>query len=878
MNETIGNVRVSLWQRGLLVGLIAGFVILGLLRLNECDLFNPDSPRYVLYSQSIVETGDYRAIDLPGAPIYSWRPPGLSLLLAPIMAWRPYDVVAAKMVVLLTGALLLLVVFRLTLMHSQFWPAFLVTAVVASNPSFFVLSTEVLTEVPYTLCVLTVLLILSQSTMIPVKIPAKDAADQREGQDWARLLTTGFAIGALAFTPWLRTAGVSLVIAVAVWSLFVRGRRRWLLGVGAAFAGLGLLALRNQQASGENYVGSLFTRMKSQGLLAVGQSGLETIGQYLWTIPAVLLPGLTADRAWYAPVSTEAMPIVALPYALAACAAGALISLGMLGMCHRRASGGTLSLLYLLIYAACLVVWPWRHERFVWPVVPVLLSYLPSGVSVVSSALGSCAPTLTVSATSMLLVLSGWQFYGCESLVEVNREFIRDPDAFYAKRIPGFYFSDWRRAGTWLNANSLPSDRVLTWHASVASTSHRFQKRVQFETLSPEQLRKQIEAFGARYLVVPAAQFGDGFGWQMVTGDTAISLKEVYRERDVAILEILPNRTGSVSKAAYPEWLNHQIALAQQACANEPTRIDLAIRYASLLREAGANQDAILQFRKLVDQGVVTTRVCGELGWLLLENRDYADAAKYLDIARLLPNAEAVSSVLIEGARKAREQLNKSSRIDDSKQLAQQLNRIKMLIGSEKYADAEAELAKISEKMSGRADVVFVRGRLHHRLGEQEQAAECYEQAIKLGLSEATPWLRLIRFDQAVLANSRSSVMVGDERFEVDPAIAATHLRLAEMLSERGWAGRSLAVLENASERFPGDFQIKKMLADQYRSFSRPDLAVPLYQAVLQSSPDDESVKQGLEIARSHLREPVMTLSSRGSRPSNESRVDLSAR
>ena len=874
VNETIGNVRVSLWQRGLLFGLIAGFVILGMLRLNECDLFNPDSPRYVLYSQSIVETGDYRAIDLPGAPIYSWRPPGLSLLLAPIMAWRPYDIVAAKMVVLLTGALLLLVVFRLTLMNSRFWPAFIVTAVVASNPSFFVLSTEVLTEVPYTLCVLIVLLILSQSTMST----AADSADQRARQYWIRLLTTGFAIGALAFTPWLRTAGVSLVIAVGVWSVFVRSRWRWLLGVGAAVAGLGILALRNQQASGENYVGSLFTRMKSQGLWAVGQSGLETIGHYLWTIPTVLLPGLTTDRAWYSPVTVEAMPIVALPIALAACLAAAIISLGMLGMCHRRANGGTLALLYLLIYAACLVVWPWRHERFVWPVVPVLLSYLPTGVSVVSSALGSCAPAITVSATSMLLVLSGWQFYGCESLVKVNREFVRDPDAFYAKRIPGFYFSDWRQAGRWLSANSMPSDRVLTWHAAVASTSHRFQKRVQFETLTPEKMRSQIEAFGARYLVVPAAQFGDGFGWQMLTGDTSISLKEVYRERDVAILEVLPNRTGSVSKDAYPEWLDQQIALSRQACANEPTRVDLAIRYASLLREAGADREAIQQFRKLVDQGVLTARVCGELGWLLLENREYADAAKYLDIARLLPNAEAVSSVLIEGARHAREQMKKSPKIDDSKRLAQQLSRIKMLIGSEKYADAAAKLGMVNETLSGGAETQFVRGRLHHRLGEHDLAADCYEQAIKLGLSDAIPWLRLIRFDQVVQTNLRALIIVGNERVEVDPAVATTHLRLAEMLQERGWAGRALAVLENALERFPADMQIKKMLADHYRSFARPDLAVPLYQVVLESSPDDESVKQGLEIARSHLREPVMTLSSRGQRPVTETRVDLSAR
>lgn len=872
--ETIGNVRVSFWQRGLLLGLIAGFVILGLLRLNECDLFNPDSPRYVLYSQSIVETGDYRAIDLPGAPLYSWRPPGLSLLLAPIMALRPYDVIAAKIVVLLTGALLLLVVFRLTLMHSQFWPAFLGTAVVATNPSFFVLSTEVLTEVPYTLCVLTVLLILSQST-----ISAKpDSAAQHEQHQWMKLLTTGFAIGALAFTPWLRTAGVSLVLAVAIWSLFARTRWRWLLGVGAAVAGLALLAFRNQQASGENYVGSLFTRMKSQGVWSVAQSGLETIGHYLWTIPAVLLPGLTTDRAWYAPVTVEAMPIAAMPFAFAACAAAGMISLAMLGMCQRRANGGTLALLYLAIYGACLVVWPWRHERFVWPLIPVLLSYVPSGVSVVSSAVSGFAPVITISATSLLVLLSGWQFYGCQNLVNANREFVNNPDAFYAKRIPGFYFSDWRRAGEWLNAHSSPSDRVLTWNAAVASTSHRFQKRVQFETLTPDKLRSQIEAFGARFLVVPAAQFGDGFGWQMLNADTSIILEQVYCERDVVILEVLPNRSGAISKTAYPEWLDKQLMATQKACADHPSRIDLAIRHASLLRESGHDREAIHEFRKLVDRGVKTARVCGELGWLLLESRDYAEAAKYLDIARLLPNAEAIGNTLLDGAKQARTQMNKSPKWDDAKLVADRLNRVKMLIGSEKYAAAEAELAHLAEKYSANPDVLFVRGRFHHRVGEQQQAAECYEKAIQLGVRDAIPWLRLIRFDQAVQAGVKHTVKVGDDRIVIDSGTADTHFELAEMLTERGWPGRALATLESAAEKFPGDIRIKKKLADLYRSFAKPDLAVPIYEAVLRSAPDDELVKQGLEIALSHLREPVMSLTSHSPHRPPSSGVDLSAR
>ena len=112
-DATTDTLRVSILQHACAATLILGFMAAGSLRLNDCDLMNPDSPRYVLYAQSLVNIGEYRAIDLPGAPYYTWRPPGLPVLLAPVLWFRPYDVIAAKWVVLLTGALLLLLVHAL---------------------------------------------------------------------------------------------------------------------------------------------------------------------------------------------------------------------------------------------------------------------------------------------------------------------------------------------------------------------------------------------------------------------------------------------------------------------------------------------------------------------------------------------------------------------------------------------------------------------------------------------------------------------------------------------------------------------------------------------------------------------------------------------
>ncbi|WP_010582292.1 tetratricopeptide repeat protein [Schlesneria paludicola] len=850
--ETISNNRVSIWQRAVLLGLIAVFVTMGISRLNDCDLFNPDSPRYLIYSQALVDLGDYRATDLPGAPLYSWRPPGLSLLLAPAMALRPYDVIAAKLVILVTGAALLWVVFELAMLHCQFVTALFVTAAIATSPSFLVLSTEVLTEVPYTLGVLLVLLLLSRSTIQRTIAPS-------DNMRFSRGLTIGLSIVALAFTPWLRTAGVSLVAAVAIWSILSRSRWHWLSTVAVAGAGMGLLAWRNKQAGGENYVGSLLTRLREQGVSATITSGIETIGHYLTTLPGLLLPGFSNERPWYAPLTLDASPTLGLTYAVTAGAAALLLLVAVLGMTQRRANGGSLAFLYIAIYGVCLIVWPWRHERFLWPLIPVLMIYFPAGISVLTSKWPLLTTTLPRCGVVAILALSGWQCVGCEQLVRVNLAFVKAPHEFHLERAPGFYFSNWRRAGLWLNAHTPPTARVLTWHAAVAGTAHRFQKRVQFETLSVEKLRQQIEAFSARYLVVPAGQFGDGFCWQVLEADPTLRFKVVYQEDDVAILEVSPNRTGEVIKSTFPIWLEHQLESSKEACDRNPTRTDLAIRHASLLREAGANDKAIEAFLALKERGIKTARVYSELGWLLFEKQEYAMAAELLDAARILPNAEAIASILAGGAARARERLQQGVNDMSESTLTSRLNRVKSLMSQLKYAQAEKELDEIVAGSAENPEVLFVRGRLHHRLGEETLASDCYERCLQLGNRDAIPWLRLIRFGQALSGQVSTSIVVGGHRDEVNPAKPEDHLQLARQLQECGWSGRALKTLEQANQQFPEQNVIQRPLADLYRSFAMPEQAMELYQQVLVRNPHDDEAQKGLNLTHSILIEPAMS-------------------
>jgi len=86
--------------RRIAVGALIAFAVLGVARLNPFCLLEPDSADYLFTSRSMVTLFEYRDIDHPDQPLHTFRPPGLPLLLAPLSLARPFDVVAAKLMIL----------------------------------------------------------------------------------------------------------------------------------------------------------------------------------------------------------------------------------------------------------------------------------------------------------------------------------------------------------------------------------------------------------------------------------------------------------------------------------------------------------------------------------------------------------------------------------------------------------------------------------------------------------------------------------------------------------------------------------------------------------------------------------------------------------
>jgi tetratricopeptide (TPR) repeat protein len=818
--------------------LILVFIAAGVLRLNECDLFNPDSPRYLIYAQGLLETGEYRAVDVPGEPIYTWRPPGLPLLLAPVLYFKPYDVIAAKCVVLASAVLLLWMVHLLASSVSGGWSGPLAVTAVSSSPIFLVLSTEVLTEVPYALGTLAVICWMGRW------------CERRPSALFALVVIV------LAFLPFVRTVAVSLVAAVAVWSLV--SRRRWpmLLPVGVAILGLIWQAQRGD--SSDNYAGQLQATLSEQGLLGVVREASGQLSYYAQATADVLLPGLTGVQPFYVRLMIEASPTLSGFESVALAAACAIVFLAAIGWWSARRQAGGLALLYLPLYFGCLALWPWRHERFVWVLVPLIWAFVPAGLSAATNALPPRVRSgWNVAAALCLLALCVWHLRADTELVAANQQFLSRGDTFYAEDQPSFYFSDFRAAGQWIRDHTPEHARILTWHAAIAGTAHRYQKRVSFETQTPERIRQQVEAFSARYLVVPTAQFHDGFGWQQISADPAIAWKIVYERRGVAVLEVQPNRDGVVTRTAYDDWLAVQLAAVEGYLQNYPQRSDLSVRRAGLLAELGRCDEAIVNLRELVDRGVVTVRVCADLGWLLLEQGEYAEAAKFLDRARGLPNSEAIADALANGARLAQEKARSGtdSPVREASGIERDLERLKHHVAMLKFAAAERIADRLTAAAPDYANVQYWRGYLHHVFGEWDEAAACYERAIHRGSTEARGKLRLMRWCEAMARGRPATIAIIGDSEAINPDCAAAHLELARQLDANGWSGRALAVLEAAHEQFD-DSSLFVPMADLYRRFAQPERAVPLYRRALDVHPHDEGALRGLEAADEALRTP----------------------
>jgi len=766
-------------QRIALAAILAAFALLAALRLNRFCLLEPDSSGYLFEAKSLASFAGYREIDHPGSPPHTFRPPGLSLLLVPLAWVAPYSVVGAKIVVLAVALAALVLAWRLAERDGTGAGALVALALVASSPYALLHATEVVTEFPYIAISLAAILVMTRSNEPP----------SRRDVVLASILLTAL--------PFFRTIGIALVGAAAIWSLADRRRRAWLPAPAIAALGTLLWSLRNHFAGGPTYIGAIAAELKHSGVSGLAAKSLDATGFYASRFLDVLLPGFWPGRPLYERMTVGGTPDLGALYGGAWALGLGAVGLALYGLWTRRHRDGSLIALYVLFFALVLVVYPPRHERLAWPLVPLLWALAPAGVAALRRRPAAIACALAAGGIVV------WQAGASFAMARDNLACLSTPDRFYAGRVPPLYFADWQAAGAWLFEHAPKGARVLTRHSDVGLTSGLAQDAVRFEELPPPVWRARIARLPARYLVVPTSLFGKFFPMELLRSDPVYTYEVVWQGADAAVIAVAPNRTGAVVPPEPPS--QDLLSACDAAEAREPDRVDLQSRCAELLAASGKQDEAIARLRAIVDRGRADVRIQIALGQLLLDTRQDAEALAAFRAAAGMPEAELLEQTLARGLARAQE-LAAAKSIDKIVRARTATARARDRMDALRWGEAQA---LVNEALAfGPYDVPSVVAAADLAMVRQdfEGAYALYSQAGRAGDAAAGAKGEALR--------AASITEAGFDTAAPDAIVAA-----ARFWGQVGTPGRALTLLERGAARHPGDAAIAQHLAEIRRFY-----------------------------------------------------------
>ncbi|NIP59367.1 MAG: hypothetical protein GWM92_13605 [Gemmatimonadetes bacterium] len=387
--------RADLWVGAGIVALQLGLMFLAFVPAPHSG---GDNAGYLGLAHSLLERGAYLDLYLPGEPIHTKYPPLFAGLLAAAYLLGARTWVAFKAVPAL--ATTAAVVLTYLWVRERRGPALAasVAFLVAASSAVVYYSHWILSDPPFLALTLFALWALARAER--PEAAAEEGGEARDGDGVLRVpwLLLGCFAAILAY--FTRSAGLPLVVAVALW---LGLRRRWLplAGFGAAFGVPALLWwLRGRNAPGEgSYLTELWLQDPYRPELGragpvdfVGRVGRNAVGYVGEHIPT----GITG-----------------LPGPPATVLGVAVVGLAAWGWYRRFREDRGPAELFAPLYLGLLLLWPvvWSGDRFALPLIPLLLFYGVDGLGAAFRRLHPRAP-LAVGATGLLLLglpaLASW--------------------------------------------------------------------------------------------------------------------------------------------------------------------------------------------------------------------------------------------------------------------------------------------------------------------------------------------------------------------------------------------------------------------------------------------------------------------------------------
>ena len=435
------------------------FVTLGILRLNDTSLYT-DSTRYVIWGTSFSHGRGFVDDTQPDAERYVVNAPLYSVVLAPVLLVFPDSLLAAKVWTLLIGVCSLVLFYVWLNRRLGAVAAIIGTLMLAFNPLMLVMATEAMSEMCF-LALIALVMLLLDSFHEESFISSRDSIA---------------LVIILSVLPLLREVSVALVGAVVIVLLFKKryASAIW-VAVGTAVL-IGGWMLRNliivgvpttSQSANVNFILGHFVTPSDASLLSeLFQRMLVNVqGLYIYAASLLLYPfpqTLIVDphqlfRAIFkllGPAKIVA-PLIVVPLAVWGIVED-----------RRQNEAGYIRLLFCVLYALILAIYPVQDIRFLLPLLPFLIYYVLVAVRSILKAGILKNRTVSIGLVAFASAIVILPNIDCDfELERTNWKYVHSPDSLYQEiqrtgANKEIYTRPWSLFGDWIKQN-LPDSTVM---------------------------------------------------------------------------------------------------------------------------------------------------------------------------------------------------------------------------------------------------------------------------------------------------------------------------------------------------------------------------------------------------------------------------------
>ncbi len=535
--------------------LIACFGVTMVFSLNTTMYYSPDSANYLGWAKSIAFFHGYELTYGPEISRYVVNAPLYPVLLAPIARFFPLDVTAAKLLTLGFGIVLLLLFYRYTSIRTGAVAALLGLLLLATNPQTALFSTQVLSDVPFGVCMMLVLIVVER------------LVKEDKPPDWLFWVLVGLLTSGIL----LREIGFALLLAVVVFFALRKDYVR---------AGLLLVApiliyfawyIRNEVIVANIEFNDLRNTRLFFSHALTGSTGTladefvarirSNLAFYAMPLGNVLF--ISQHVGWIFPVVNFNDPTLASVQSLADTLTLPIMGLTLLLVVHgfvrlwKTEPTGRLIGMFLVFYASIILLYPINDYRFLFP--PLLLMTYLATISMrrildwVQSKKGKRVSS--IGLTAFMVILLAPNIVWLRNFVTTAAAYKHAPETLYAEirnqpRYPIEYTKDFPQVDEWITRHSPPSAVIVSRYKEAALWLGGRKLLTLDPLVSPEDFEVALRDYRSSFIIayMVGHQLHD-FEFQMAVS-RRFQFEPAFRAGDVQVLRVHPRIDSAESPSA----------------------------------------------------------------------------------------------------------------------------------------------------------------------------------------------------------------------------------------------------------------------------------------------------------------------------------------